>query len=48
VRALAEAAADDERAWEAARGAATSALAARITLWDSVHAELARIDSPHA
>lgn len=48
VRALAEAAADDERAWEAARGAAASALAARITLWDSVHAELARIDSPHA
>jgi hypothetical protein len=48
VRALAEVAADDERAWEAARGAAASALAARITLWDSVHAELARIDSPHA
>jgi hypothetical protein len=48
VRALAEAVADDERAWEAARGAAKSALAARIALWDSVHAELARIDSPPA
>lgn len=48
LRALAEAAGDDERAWEAARCAAESAIAARIALWDSVHAELQRIDSPHA
>jgi hypothetical protein len=48
MRALADAAADDERAWEAARGAAASALAARITLWDSVHDEIALIDSPAA
>ena len=40
LRALAEAAGDDERAWEAACCAAASALAARITLWDHVHAEL--------
>jgi hypothetical protein len=46
-RALEEAAAGDERAWEAARGGAASALAARMALWDSVHAALARMDSPY-
>jgi len=40
LRALAEAAGDDERAWEAACRAAASALVARIALWDHVHAEL--------
>ncbi len=48
VRALVEAAGSDERAWESARDAAASALAARMTFWDNIHADLARIDTPPA
>ncbi|MGH9372050.1 MAG: DUF3050 domain-containing protein, partial [Vicinamibacterales bacterium] len=40
LRALAEAAGHDDGEWEAACRAAASALAARIALWDKVHAEL--------
>jgi hypothetical protein len=40
LRALAEMAGDDEAAWEAARGAAQSAIAARIALWNAVYADL--------
>lgn len=46
LRALADAAGDDERVWEAGARAAASALAARIALWDAVHAELPSIDLP--
>lgn len=39
-RALAELAGDDEDAWDAARRAAQSAMAARIELWNGVHTDL--------
>ena len=40
LRALAEMAGDDEDAWDAACRAAQSAIAARIALWNGVHADL--------
>ena len=43
LRALAEVAGDDDGAWDAARRAAESAMAARIALWDAVNAQLPHV-----
>lgn len=40
LRALAEMAGDDSTTWQAAAAAATSAITARIALWDGVHADI--------
>ena len=40
LRALAEMAGDDSATWQAAAAAATSAITARIALWDGVHADI--------
>jgi hypothetical protein len=44
LAALAELAGDDEGAWHAARRAAASALAARLTLWDAVDRDLPNVE----
>jgi hypothetical protein len=44
LQALAESARDDEGAWDAARRAAESAMAARIALWDAVNAQLPHVE----